>query len=141
MNHISQYKFYHIALCFFLGTMVSISQNQNIEWSAESFLIVANGTEVELTSNLTKQGTTFTWEQVGYNTTDTSTYTITATSGNWNTQDNIGELNYDLTLEELSANLTISGTEEGVIAILHINSADASGHDTYTFYIETLTSL
>jgi len=55
---------------------MSFSQNQNLEWTAESFFIVANGTDVELTSNLTKQGSTFIWKQIVYNTSDTSTFTV-----------------------------------------------------------------
>lgn len=141
MKRISQYNFYLLAICFFMGSMVGTSQTQNMDWLAESLVIMANDTEVELVSNLTKQGTSFTWEQVGDSTSDTSIFTITAVSGNWNIADNTGELTYDLTSEESSGSLTLDGNADGVIVILSINGTNGATNDSYTFYIETLSNL
>lgn len=141
MKYSSLYKINLLALFFFLGTVASYSQTQNLEWSAESYLVAINMVDVEITSNLTKQNSVFTWEQLGYNTSDTSTFNITAISGNWNAQDNIGALNYELTSDGLSAALTLTGTTEGITLLLSINGANNTTSDSYTFYIETFTNL
>ena len=135
-------KYSLLILCFFIGTVVSFSQNQNTEWSAESYLVSINGTDVEITSNLTMQGTTFTWEQLGYNTTNTNTFTIASVTGNWNMQDGIGELNYELiTSEDTLASLTVTGTTEGITLSLIVNGTNGATDNSYTFYIETFTNL
>lgn len=141
MKYSSLYKINLLALFFFLGTVASYSQTQNLEWSAESYLVTINMVDVEITSNLTKQNSVFTWEQLGYNTSDTSTFNIAAISGNWNAQDNIGALNYELTSDGLSAALTLTGTTEGITLLLSINGANNTTSDSYTFYIETFTNL
>jgi hypothetical protein len=143
MKRISLYKTHLLSLCFFLGTLITIAQNQNSEWSAESYLVAVNNVDVEIESHLTKQGNTFTWEQIGYNNTDTSTFNITSTTGNWNAQNHTGELNYDLTLSDgTTANLNISGTTEGISMLLIINVSNTA-NESYAFYIdmETLTNL
>jgi hypothetical protein len=141
MKRISSYKLNLLNLCFCLGTILSFSQTQNVEWEAESFLVTINEVDVEITSNIIKQGTTLTWEQIGYNNSDTSSFAITAVSGDWDTQTSLGELNYNLTSGELSANLAVTGTTEGITMLLLISDVNGTLVNSYTFYIETFNNL
>jgi hypothetical protein len=141
MKPIFSYKLNSLTLCFCLSTILSFSQTQNLEWEAESFLVAMNGVDVEITSNMAKQGGTFTWEQIGYNNTDTSSFAITAVSGDWDTQTSLGELNYNLTLGELSASLAVTGTTEGITMLLIISDVNGTLVNNYTFYIETFNNL
>ncbi|WP_299101958.1 hypothetical protein [uncultured Winogradskyella sp.] len=142
MKTISLYKLNLITFCFLLGTLFSFSQNEHIDWSAQSYLVGVNGTEVELNNNLTKQGTNFTWVQNGYNnTSETSSFNISLVTGNWNTSDNTGEIQYDLTTEDSTASLIINGNAEGIIVVLSINDVNEIAAESYTFYIESLTNL
>ena len=142
MKRISHYKFYMLALCFFMGSITVIAQSEHTDWSAESYLVAINETDVEITSNLSKQDATFTWEQVGYNNAiDTTAFAITTVTGNWNTQDNLGTLSYELSSDALSANLTVTGTTEGITLVLTINHPNSSTSDSYAFYIDTFTNL
>jgi hypothetical protein len=141
MKLISSYKLNLLNLCFCLGTILSFSQTQNLEWEAESFLVTINEVDVEITSNMTKQGGTFTWEQIGYNNTDTSSFAITAVSGDWDTQTSLGELNYNLTSGELSASLAVTGTTEDITMQLIVSDANGTLVSSYTFYIDTFNNL
>lgn len=141
MKHTKIYRSYFVILCFFLGTLISIAQTVTIEWSAESYLVALNDVDVEIESHLTKQDTTFTWEQIGYNNSDTNLFTVTSTAGNWDSQNNLGELTYELTTEDSSANLTLTGTTDGITLTLLVHGLNGSPNENYTFYIETLTNL
>ncbi|MGB3151619.1 MAG: hypothetical protein WBB27_13250 [Maribacter sp.] len=141
MKLIPHYRTHLLTACFLLSSVLSFSQGQGLEWQAESNILLSNETEVMLTSNLTKQGSVFTWEQIGYNTSETITFNVSSTTGNWNAQNSTGELNYVLNSTETTATLTLDGNQDGVIAILIINGENAATTNSYTFYIETLTNL
>ncbi|WP_299115117.1 hypothetical protein [uncultured Winogradskyella sp.] len=124
-------------LCLFAGTSGVCSQNQNTDWSAESYLVTANTTKVEIHSILSKQGSNFVWQQLGYNTNSSDTYTIVASSGSWDTQNHLGTLSYDLeSIDQQTATLSISGTTETMTMTLSIHQAGGSD-DIYLFEIDT----
>jgi len=139
------YKIHAIALCFIMGTALSFSQNTNTDWTVDSYLVTINNTtDVELTSHLIKEGTDITWEQIGYNHSDTTVFNITASSGTWDTQNHLGELSYDLVVESstITASLIVSGTTDGITITLTIDVSSTAA-DTYLFDIDmdTLTNL
>ena len=138
------YRIHAIALCFLLGTALSFGQSITTDWTAESYLVSINNTDVELTSQLIKTGTNMTWEQIGYNNSDTTVFNITASSGNWDTTTRLGELSYDLVIENttVTGNLVVSGTSDGITITLAINMSNTAT-DTYLFEIDmdTLTNL
>lgn len=138
MKRLSIYRNLIIAALFLLGTGVSFSQTQNIDWSAQSPYLAINGTSIVTASNLTKQGNVMVWQQVGTNVTDTDMFTVTSASGNWDSQTHQGVLSYALAHESGNqAEMTITGNSSGVTMTLNIQS------DTYVFEIEeeTLTNL
>ena len=133
------YRTYLTIACFFLGTTVMLSQNQ--DWSAESPLVTVNGTDVEINSVLTKQGSGFTWLQNGYNTTTSNVFTVNAVTGSWDAQDQLGELVYTLTLDNVPASLRVVGTPEDIVMELTVHNNGDPTPDTYTFLIETTNNL
>ncbi len=123
-----------------MGTVAMFSQSQNIDWSAENYLVNINGTNVEIKSVLTKQGNTFTWHQDGYNTDSSTDFTVVTATGNWDVQNQLGELNYTLLQDEMPATLKVTGTAESIVVLLTIIHPDQSD-DLYSFEVETLTNL
>ncbi|WP_299117551.1 hypothetical protein [uncultured Winogradskyella sp.] len=125
-----------VALCLFAESSTLFAQQQT-DWSAESYLVTANTTKVEIHSILSKQGTDLVWQQLGYNTNTSDSYTIVATSGSWDTQNHLGTLSYDLEgVDQQTASLSISGTTEAMTMTLSIHKADGSD-DIYLFEIDT----
>lgn len=133
------YKILLFTICFFMGTIVTFAQDQN--WSVDSPLVNINGTDVELNSVLIKDGTSITWQQVGYNSTESYTYTITGVSGNWNSQTHQGELIYDLSIDNTAARLEVKGNSEGIILVLTMTVEGNSSEDRYEFITENITNL
>jgi hypothetical protein len=135
------YKNYMLMLCFFIGTAVTLAQNENIEWSAKSYLVNINDYDVEIESNLSKQASTFIWEQISNLSSQTQQYTVTSVSGTWNAQQNLGSINYTLTSEDDNANLIVSGTTEEVTMQFTILDTNGNPFKTYVFSIDTFTNL
>ena len=133
------YRTYLTVACCFLGTMVTLSQAQ--DWTAESPLVNANGTQVEINSVLTKQGSTLTWLQNGYNTATTNVFTVSAVTGSWDAQSQTGELIYALSLNDVPASLKVTGTPEGIGMELTIEANGNGTLDSYTFLIERTINL
>lgn len=130
-----------LMLCFFIGTAVTLAQNENIEWSAKSYLVNINDYDVEIESNLSKQASTFIWEQISNLSSQTQQYTVTSVSGTWNAQQNLGSINYTLTSEDDNANLIVSGTTEEVTMQFTILDTNGNPFKTYVFSIDTFTNL
>ena len=124
-----------------MSTVTGFSQNQVMNWSAESDLVTINDVDVELKSIFTKQGTSLTWVQEGYNTTQTNIYNITSATGNWDVQNQLGELDYVLTNGDESATFKVTGTSEGVTLLLIINNGENTPDDSYSFQLEIFTNL
>ncbi len=135
------YQIHAIALCLMLGTALSFSQSTNSDWTAESPLVSINEVAVEIASHLSKTGTNIIWEQTQGTNTDSNTFVITNSSGSWDTQTNLGQLDYDLTLDDTIASLTVIGTSEEITINLTIYQPDGSVGSTYDFDIETFTNL
>jgi hypothetical protein len=123
-----------------MGTVGISAQVENTDWWAENHSVNINGVDVEITSTLTKQGTTFTWFQDGYNTDSTTTFTVVTTTGNWDAQNQLGEINYTLLQGEMPATLKLTGTTEAVTFLLTI-VRPGQDDDLYSFEVETLTNL
>ncbi|WP_422106032.1 hypothetical protein [Winogradskyella sp.] len=130
------YKFRLLALCFFIGMLLSFSQSQ--DWSAESYLVTINGKDVEINSTLTLQGASLVWHQNGYNTAHSLTFMVTGSSGSWDAQNQLGTLTYNLTLDSDSATMTVTGTAEGISIALVIDNSNTQ-IDSYSFEVETFT--
>ena len=140
MKYTAIHRLYLPILCFLMGTVAVFSQTQNADWSAENHLVNINGTDVEIRSTLTKQGLTFTWAQEGYNTSDSNTFTVLTAAGNWDVQNQLGEINYTLLQDEMPATLKVTGTTESIVVQLTIIRPNQSD-DLYSFEVETLTNL
>lgn len=127
-----------VLLALTSGT-IAFAQSTPNQWTAESPLVTANGVDVELTSNLNKLNDSLSWEQIGYNTSSTTVFNITASTGNWDTQTHTGQLSYELVDTNTTATLTVEGTTESITVTLVVHTTN--GDNTYTFYIETYTNL
>lgn len=136
------YKYYVLALCFFVGSIMAFAQGENLEWDAKSYLVSIDNYDVEIESNLGKQGSTFTWEQISNFSTLTVQYSITSISGQWDLQQQTGQLNYTLTSSTAeSATLLVLGTDEGVSMTFTLVDANGDGSKTYEFTLESFTNL
>lgn len=135
------YKIYVLVLCFFIGTAVSLAQNTNLEWTAKSYLVSVNTSDVEIESNLSKQSSTFTWEQISNLSSQTRHYTVTSVTGNWDAQQSLGTINYMLTSEDDDASLTVLGTTEEITMQFIIRDENGNPFKTYVFTIDTFTNL
>lgn len=140
MKYIITYRFYILTLCFFTGMTQSFSQNLNIEWSANSSIMTINSVDVTITSNLTKQGNSFVWEQRVNDITETNEFSIVSVTGNWDAQDALGTINYELSIDGIESNLQVNGNNDGITMTLLISSSSPT-KDIYTFHIDTLTQL
>lgn len=141
MKNTITYKFYLLTLCLAIGTIVGYGQSESLNWTGECYLVTINEVNAEISSSLTKQGSTFTWVQQGSNTSDTEIFSIVSTSGNWDNQAKLGELNYNLILAELTGFLSVTVTNEGVLITLRINGQNGNDHYNYVFTMDTFTIL
>lgn len=135
------YKIYVLVLCFFIGTAVSLAQNTNLEWTAKSYLVSVNTADVEIESHLSKQSSTFTWEQISNLSSQTRHYTVTSVTGNWDAQQSLGTISYMLTSEDDDASLTVLGTTEEITMQFIIRDENGNPFKTYVFVIDTFTNL
>ena len=135
------YKYYVLALCFFMGSITAFAQGDNLEWDAKSYLVSIDNYDVEIESNLGKQGSTFTWEQVSNLSSRTQQYTVTSVTGNWDAQQNLGNLSYTLSSEDDGATLSVVGTTEGITMEFTILDGNGSPFKSYVFTIDTFTNL
>ena len=137
-----KYKILLLLIGLLLSTFNIQAQNQ--DWTAESNLIITGTSQAEVNTNLSKNGMALSLEQIGYNSNDTTTFTITSISGNWNTQSHLGQIIYNIEMDNntISGMLTITGTSEGVTIILSL-VGDNVHNDTFEFPldIETLNNL
>ncbi|EDP71912.1 hypothetical protein FBALC1_12462 [Flavobacteriales bacterium ALC-1] len=109
-----------------------------MQWSAESELMNANGVDVTLISNFSKQDTVISWQQVTSSTSNTSTFNIISLNGTWDDQNATGEINYSIISEETHGNLKLMGNTDGITATLTLFE-DGEVTDTYIFQLNSLT--
>ena len=133
----TRYKDYLLALSFLMVTALGFSQIENMDWSAKSLLVSIDTQDVEIKSNLSKTSLTFTWEQVSNLSTHTMVYSITSSSGSWDTQQQTGQLNYTLTSARGNATLVVLGTEDDIAMTLTAANAEGNEIKTLVFTIET----
>ena len=133
---------YHILLlCLVLGTVTAFAQSENIEWEAKSHLVSIDGYDVEIESNLDKQGSIFSWEQVSNLSSRTQHYTVTSVTGSWDSQHDLGNIAYTLSSEDDGATLSVVGTAEGITMELTIIDGNGSPFKSHVFTIDTFTNL
>lgn len=137
MTHISIFKNFFISLLFFTGTLVSFSQGPTMDWAADSDLINADGEDVAVTSIFNKLGNTLVWDQISNTATEIKEFTITTTTGTWDEQNSIGEINYNLADTDSNASLKLIGNDDGITLWLVIYE-DNLPTDTYIFRIDSL---
>ena len=135
------YKFRLLALCFFMGTVLGMAQDANMDWSAESYIVSIDAQEVAIESNLGKASSTFTWEQISNLSSRTIQYTITTSSGQWDTQQQTGQLDYALASDGDGATLTVLGTSEGVSMIFTVLDGNGNAFKTFEFDIDSFSNL
>ncbi|MEO1032428.1 MAG: hypothetical protein AAFX55_13540 [Bacteroidota bacterium] len=135
------YKFRLLALCFFMGTAISVAQDANMDWSAESYIVSIDAQEVAIASNLGKASSTFTWEQISNRSTRTIQYTITSGSGQWDVQQQTGQLDYTLASDGDGATLTVLGTSEGVRMTFTVLDGNGNAFKTFEFDIDSFSNL
>lgn len=134
-------KFYAVCLCFFIGTAITLAQNENFEWTAKSYLVSINDVDVEINSNLSKQASKFTWEQVSNLSTHSQQFNVTAVTGSWDTSQNLGNLSYQLNSTDTSASLLVSGTTEDISMQFTIHDENGNPVKTYVFLIDNFTNI
>ncbi|MEO1030034.1 MAG: hypothetical protein AAFX55_01455 [Bacteroidota bacterium] len=135
------YKFRLLALCFFMGTALGIAQDADMDWSAESYIVSIDTQEVAIASNLDKASSTFTWEQISNLSTRTIQYTVTTSSGQWDVQQQTGQLDYTLTSDGDSATLSVLGTSEGITMTFTVLDGNGNAFKTFEFDIDSFSNL
>ena len=124
-----------------MGSIMVFAQSENLEWDAKSYLVSIDNYDVEIESNLGKQGSTFTWEQVSNLSAQTQQYSVTSVTGNWDAQQNLGNLSYTLSSEDDGATLSVVGTTEGITMGFTILDGNGSPFKSYVFIVDTFTNL
>ncbi|MHA7843210.1 MAG: hypothetical protein ACX93I_07815 [Winogradskyella sp.] len=112
-----------------------------MEWEAKSHLVSIDGYDVEIESNLSKQSSTFTWEQVSNLSSRTQQYTVTSVTGTWDAQHNLGNTSYALSSPDDTATLSIVGTTEEVTIEFTVLDGNGNPLKSYVFTVETFTNL
>lgn len=135
------YRSYILALCLFIGSLVTYAQSPSMEWEAKSHLVSIDGYDVEIESNLSKQSSTFTWEQVSNLSSRTQQYTVTSVTGTWDAQHNLGNTSYALSSPDDTATLSIVGTTEEVTIEFTVLDGNGNPLKSYVFTVETFTNL
>jgi hypothetical protein len=141
MKLIIKHKLRVLVICALLVSLSSHTQTETIDWSAESLFVTINGTDVDIVSNFTKQGSTIIWKQVNNNNiTQNSIFNIVSSTNTWNMEDATGTLNYVLDLEGTEVTLNVTGTTEGIQLALIIYTDTASPNEMI-FLINNLDQL
>ncbi|MBC2844625.1 hypothetical protein [Winogradskyella flava] len=140
MKLIITYRLMLLCIGFLTMSQQGFSQNTSMDWVAESFLLNVNGTDVEISSNITKQGTAIVWEQQNPGTTQSTTFNLISVTGSWNIQNGTGSIDYELDQEGISATMNVIGTSEGITITLTYY-ANNSSTDEMIFQIDNLDQL
>jgi len=139
MKNTIRTKLYPFLLCLLVSTTYGISQNAQLNWSAESDVVSINGVEAHIASILEKAGDTLTWKQLTNGQTEINTFEINNVSGSWDLPTDSGALNYDLSIEGASSTLELQHSDgEDFSFTITIFGYNPQG-DQYAFHINNLT--
>jgi hypothetical protein len=110
-----------IVLILVFSFSQSNAQTNNIDFTLTSESVNTSGQDLATSSTIRKIGNSLVWVQNRNGFSDTTNFTITGTSGNWNESSSLGELTYGLVTEEYQCELILSGQNNGLSATLIYN--------------------
>ncbi|MCL6293890.1 hypothetical protein [Jejuia spongiicola] len=134
MNHI--YKIISFLLIVLSSTSL-IAQNSTIDYTITFDKVKIEGQDISVSSTIIKNNNTIVWNQSNNGAFDSSTYTITNTTENWDHSTSTGSISYTMTYEGHQVDLTILGEASGMSAILTFKESDTE-QDIYTFKINNI---
>lgn len=133
MKHI----FYITVLFLFFSITNLNAQTSAINFTLSSETVNALGHDTAISSTITKTENSLVWTQNTDDNTDTTSFTITGTSGNWDQSTSLGSVTYTMDIEGYQSELTLIGQESGISAILRFIITETQ-EEQYTFNIETI---
>lgn len=113
------------------------AQTGEMNFTLSSTSINVSGQNIAISSTITKTGNTLVWTQSADDSVDTTSFTITSKTGNWNQDTSLGSVIYSMIKENKQVNLTLLSQETGITATLTFNTAD-NKVGNYTFNINTI---
>jgi len=125
-------------LLLVLGSFQSNSQTNSIDFTLTSENIKMVGENVTISSTITKTGDVLSWIQNNNGKTDTTSFVISSSSGNWNQDDSLGSVIYSIAIENFQGSFNLLGEDSGVIGTLSLKVSEAET-ETYIFNINIIT--
>mgnify|MGYP006909077297 CR=1 FL=1 len=120
----------------FLISGLALGQSPALDYTVLSKGATCSGRAIEVSSTITRTGGALTWEQTGTGFSETTAFTISATTGSWDRDTSTGSLThaltdgtrqYELVLEGTGNTLTLtlvplSGTAQGQAYVFDVNA-------------------
>lgn len=122
-------------LMLVFNSLQLIAQIGTLDYKLSSENLSVAGQQVMILSTIEKAGDTIVWTQHN-NILETSTFTITNTSGNWDAVTSVGIITYQMTMEDMPCELVLSGDGTNLSAILKVFTSNT---DEYLFNINAIT--
>ena len=129
--------FYITVLLLVFSTSNLTAQTSSLNFTLISENVNALGHDTAISSTITKTENSLIWTQNTDDNTDTTSFTITGTSGNWNQSTSLGSITYTMDIEGYQSELTLIGQESGITAILKLFIPEAEDEE-YIFNIDTI---
>jgi hypothetical protein len=124
--------------CLILMGMVSYSQSPNIQWTAISNSATVDAVDVQVNSDLSRNGSQLVWSQNGGQTTIEDIFIITAIKGEWDANTMQGNIEYDILSDGEQGTFKIMGDGQSITMVLELSNEQSEG-STYVFYINSFT--
>ncbi len=130
------YKYLIVLLLVFSASDM-VAQSNTMDYAFTFDKVTVGGQEINVNSAMIKNDNTMVWNQSNNGASDSTSYTITSASEDWNETNSTGTLHYEMSFETYELDLTILGNTTGITATL-VFSENGSEEATYTFNINTI---
>ena len=94
------------------------AQTNGMNFTITSTSMEVMGHTLPLMSTIDKKGNSIIWKQSSGGKTNTTVFSIVNTSGQWDTTTGLGEISYSMKLKNNACTLVLTGTQQGIVAIL-----------------------
>ncbi len=130
------YKYLIVLLLVFSASDM-VAQSNTMDYTFTFDKVTVGGQEINVNSAMIKNDNTMVWNQSNNGASDSTSYTITSASEDWNETNSTGTLHYEMSFETYELDLTILGNTTGITATL-VFSENGLEEATYTFNINTI---
>ncbi len=98
-------------LALLFGSNSIFGQTQNIDYTLLSKNVTYLGQDMEISSTITKTENVLTWTQINNGFSETSSFTISESSGSWDQDSSLGSITHNMLTDGYQCELILTGQE------------------------------